>query len=100
MFEKLFRKKPKDVPVTVPVETGGYYRPLLTLVGMSKNSWIPPMLDSSDMGIRTEEELYQRLIALWAVVGTASTDETYFRDYIVNNGMTDWLTEREKNFLI
>ena len=57
------------------------------------------MLTPDEMGIRTEEELYQRLIALWAVVGTAKTDENYFAEYINQNEMTDWLTPKEKGFL-
>lgn len=60
--------------------------------------WVPT-LDPAEMGIRTEEELYHRLIALWAIVGTAKTDETYFAEYIEQNGMTDWLSPKEKEYL-
>jgi hypothetical protein len=102
MFDKLFRKKPQKPVPEVPLEVtspGGFKRPLHAIIAKSKNSWLPPMLDSSEMGIRTEDELYQRMIALWAVVGMSSTNENYFRDYIVENGMTEWLTEREKRYL-
>ena len=81
MFEKLFKRKPKKVEQapkqSAPPNFQGK-RPDLQALGVTKNSLIPPMLDPAEMGIRTKEELYRRMIALWAVVGTAKTNETYF----------------------
>lgn len=83
MFKKLFGKKSHEVasgPAT------------------KMPAWVPK-LNPEDMGIRTEDELYQRLIALWAVVGAAKTGQAYFAEYIEQNGMMDWLTPNERAFL-
>ena len=80
MFRKLFGKK--------KIESPPLYRP----------AWVPPIAPD-EMGIRDVESLYRRLIALWAVVGTAKTDQSYFAEYITQNQMTEWLTPKERDFL-
>jgi hypothetical protein len=102
MFEKLFGKIKKKAQVDAnvipdPEQLGG--RPNLETLGLSKNAWIPLLLDPDEMGIRTIDELYQRMIALWAVVGTAKTGESYFLEYMETNGFVDWLSPMEKTFL-
>ncbi len=58
------------------------------------------MMDPNDVAVRTEEELYRRLIALWAVTAKAKfPEEDFFLEYVVENHILDWLSPLEREFL-
>lgn len=58
------------------------------------------MIDPQDMAVRTETELYQRLIALWAVTAKAKfPDNDFLLEYMTENNILDWLSPLERKFL-
>jgi len=60
-----------------------------------------PGIDDSVATLRTADEVQQRMIALWAVAGSAlRADSSHFRAYIVDGGRQAWLTPDELAFLL
>lgn len=61
-----------------------------------------PLIESEhEVRLRSPDELLRRIIALWAVVGTAFLKQTnHFRDYVLHQGIQSWLSERELAFLL
>lgn len=73
---------------------------LLHKRGIRINLQLPLTEDDDDVVLRFEEELMQRMVALWAVVQTAEQPgNTHFFDYITAQGITDWLSPQELAFL-
>lgn len=87
MFKKLFGKFKKVE--TPPVESLA-----------PESNWLPT-LDPEEMAVRTKEELYQRLIALWAVVVKAKFPDNEFpMEYLTESGQLDWLSPAERAYLL
>ena len=54
-----------------------------------------------EVQLRSPEDVLQRMIALWAVVGTAMVPgNRHFHRYIVGNRYQPWLSTRESRFLL
>lgn len=60
-----------------------------------------PMIEGEDaITLRSEDELWRRLVALWGVVGTAMLRENdYFKDYFSVGERRGWLSRDEAAFL-
>jgi hypothetical protein len=72
---------------------------LLHKRGIRINLQLPEIESSEEVQLRSADELFRRMIALWAVVGTAQQrDAAYIRDYIVHHEMETWLSDREREF--
>ena len=50
--------------------------------------------------LRTAEELTARIVALWAVTGTAFVRNNFFRQYIIENQLVGWLSAKEREYLL
>jgi hypothetical protein len=73
---------------------------LLHKRGIRINLQLPEIESNEEVQLRSADELFRRMIALWAVTGAAQLrDATYFRDYIVHHKMEPWLSDREREFL-
>lgn len=73
----------------------------LLALGIPVNAGLPLIEAEEEVTLRTHEEVLQRLVALWAVVGKAVLrNETKFTKYIVAHGLLPWLSEGERRFLI
>ncbi len=73
---------------------------LLHKRGVRINLQLPEIESNEEVRLRSTEELFHRLIALWAVAGAAQLREVaYFRGYIAHHGMEAWLSDRERLFL-
>jgi hypothetical protein len=69
-------------------------------LGLPVNPNLPLIEAESEVSLRSSEEILQRLIALWAVSGTAFLPRNrYFRDYVVAQKCDSWLSKEEKLFL-
>ena len=87
--------------VATPTQRKGKSEATLRLLGVDINSSLPLIESENETRLRTEEELFQRLVALWAVAGTAHLpDNDFFRAYLVESDVTSWLSKRERNFLL
>jgi hypothetical protein len=74
---------------------------LLRTLAVPVNKHLPPIEADEQVHLRSEEELAQRLVALWAVVGTAVLPgDAQFRDYIASNGLQAWLSSQERDFML
>ncbi|MGZ3237117.1 MAG: DUF4272 domain-containing protein [Burkholderiaceae bacterium] len=73
---------------------------LLHKRGIRINLQLPEIESNEEVQLHSADELFRRLVALWAVAGAAQMrDAAYFREYIVHNEMESWLSERERKFL-
>ncbi|HEY8101609.1 MAG TPA: DUF4272 domain-containing protein [Burkholderiaceae bacterium] len=73
---------------------------LLHKRGIRINLQLPEIESNEEIQLRSADELFRRLVALWAVSGSSQMrDATYFRDYIVHHKMKSWLSDREREFL-
>jgi len=69
--------------------------------GIPVNAHLPCIEAEEIIQIRSVEDVLQRMIALWAVAGTAfNKDSNEFRDYVDRNGIQSWLTTRERKFML
>ncbi|MCU6433311.1 DUF4272 domain-containing protein [Undibacterium sp. Jales W-56] len=69
--------------------------------GIRINLQLPLIESDEEVTLRDKTLVFQRLIALWAVTGAAlSGDASYFRRYLAANQMTDYLSGKEKHFLL
>lgn len=74
---------------------------LLQERGIAINPHLPVIESEKETALRTPEELLRRLIALWAVAGTAFLkDSEHFRDYVFRNELQSWLSDRERKFIL
>lgn len=60
-----------------------------------------PMIEAEDkVRLRSEDELWRRLVALWGVVGAATLrNNDYFKQYFSVGERRDWLSRDEAAFL-
>jgi hypothetical protein len=87
--------------VATPAERKGKSEATLRSLGLPLNSSLPLTESEKETKLRTKEELLQRLVALWAVAGTAHLpDNDFFRTCLVESNLTGWLSLRERSFLL
>lgn len=73
---------------------------LLHKRGIRINLQLPEIECNEEVQLRSTEELFRRLVALWAVAGAAEArDPKYFCEYIVHHQMQSWLSNQEHVFL-
>ena len=83
-----------------PEERRAANEALLREHGIPVNPHLPLIEDEDETALRTEDELWRRLVALWGVVGTATLREnTYFREYFSVGERRAWLSSDEAAFL-
>jgi hypothetical protein len=72
----------------------------LRLLGIPVNLNLPMIESDDEVMLRSTEEMLRRLIALWAVTGTAyEKGNRHYRDYIVTRDYDSWLSKEERLFL-
>ncbi|MFN8757165.1 MAG: DUF4272 domain-containing protein [Burkholderiales bacterium] len=72
----------------------------LRALGIPVNQHLPRIETQEATTIRSNDEVLRRLVALWAVDGKAVLGaETRFAANIAEQGLQDWLSERERDFL-
>jgi hypothetical protein len=65
------------------------------------NPTLPLIESDGQVALRTADELFQRLVALWAVAGTAFLrNNDFFRRYMIANDHVSWLSTEERDFLL
>ncbi|MBS1728052.1 MAG: DUF4272 domain-containing protein [Armatimonadetes bacterium] len=68
-------------------------------MGFQVNPRLPAIESDGEVRIRSNEELYKRMIALFLVTGSAHyPDGPFFREYVDEHGIVDWLSKREQEF--
>jgi hypothetical protein len=73
----------------------------LRAMGIAVNENLPLIESTEEIQLRTKDELKQRIVALWALAGTAHLpDNDFFRSYLVDNQLTGWLSSREHRYLV
>jgi len=73
----------------------------LSALGIPINLHLPLVESEDEVRLRTRTELLRRLVALWAVAGTAVLKgNDFFRRYMTDNDLLEWLSPREKDFLL
>lgn len=69
--------------------------------GIAINQFLPLIESEDETRLRSPDELLRRLVALWAVSGTAFLkDDPHFRDYVESTGTQSWLSAKERKFLV
>lgn len=69
--------------------------------GVRINPHLPLIEPDDEVALRSPSEVLHRLVALWAVVGSAFLrDNRHFRDYITQRKYESWLSEQELAFLL
>lgn len=72
----------------------------LRAFGIPVNEHLPLIETEEDTRIRSQEEVFRRLVALWAVVGKAYLgSESPFASYITEHTMQTYLSNQERAFL-
>ncbi len=65
------------------------------------NPSLPPLAADDDITMRSTDEVLQRLVALWAVVGKAMIGkESGFAAYIVRHKLQAWLSPAERRYIL
>ncbi len=68
--------------------------------GIRINLGLPAIESNEEVQLRSADALLSRLMALWAVVGAASSaHDTRYRDYIRHHKIESWLSAQEHEFL-
>lgn len=68
---------------------------------MPINDELAPLAAEDEIELRSADDVLQRMIALWSVVGSAMIPgNRYFHRYIVANRYQPWLSDREMRFLL
>lgn len=84
-----------------PAERKAKSEELLRRRGAPINEHLPLIESDDEVVLRSADELLKRLVALWAVVGTAFLrGNDHFRSYVVENGFQSWLSKEELAFLL
>ena len=73
---------------------------LLRRNGIAVNPSLPLVEDEDEVELRTPQELMERIVSLWAVAGTAFLRDNFFRQYMTENKLVDWLSAREREYLL
>jgi hypothetical protein len=72
----------------------------LVPLGIRINAGLPLIEDVAETKLRSKDELVRRLVALWAVAGTAHLpDVDFFERFFVENQLSEWLSTRERAYL-
>ncbi|WP_255990930.1 DUF4272 domain-containing protein [Chitinolyticbacter albus] len=72
----------------------------LRALGIPINEHLPLIETEEETKVRSRDEVFHRLLALWAVVGKAFLGSgSHFAGYIAEQGMQDWLSGQERDFL-
>lgn len=83
-----------------PEERRAANEALLRERGIPVNAQLPMIEGEDACTLRTEDELWRRLVALWGVVGTAMLRQnTYFKEYFSVRERRSWLSPDEAAFL-
>ena len=83
-----------------PEERRAATEALLRAHGIRVNPYLPMIESEDDVSLRTEDECWRRLVALWGVVGTAMLrDSDYFQEYFSVGERRSWLSQDEASFL-
>lgn len=64
------------------------------------NASLPMIESEEEVELRTPKEVKERLVALWAVAGTAFLRDNFFRQYFTENQLTGWLSTQERDYLL
>lgn len=73
---------------------------LLRDYGIPVNPHLPMIEDGEDVTLRTEDEVWRRLVALWGVVGAAMLRQnTFFKQYFAGEERRAMLSNDEAAFL-
>ena len=68
--------------------------------GFPVNPHLPMIEDGDDVALRTEDEVWRRLVALWGVVGAAMLRQnTFFKEYFASDERRAMLSNDEAAFL-
>ena len=74
---------------------------VLAACGIEINLQLPPFDPADAAGLRSPDEVLQRLIVLWAVAGKAMIGrESQHASYIIKNKMQPWLSTNERKFIL
>ena len=91
----------KASPSMSPLQRKIISKEKIRSIGLPIHPHLPLVEAEDEVQLRTEEEILRRLIALWAVAGTAMLRENpHFREYIIDNQLQRWLSKRELEFLL
>jgi len=72
----------------------------LQSLGVPLNPNLPLIEGDDEVTLRSPDEIVQRLIALWAVSGSAFlAGNRHFREYVVARNYMSWLSKEERLFL-
>lgn len=73
---------------------------LLREHGIPVNPHLPMIEEGGEVSLRSEEEVWRRLVALWGVVGAAMLREnTFFKEYFASEERRAMLSDDEAAFL-
>lgn len=73
---------------------------LLREHGIRINPYLPMIESEDEASLRSEDEVWRRLLALWGVAGTAMLRENaYFKEYFSVGERRNWLSKDEAAFL-
>lgn len=74
---------------------------LLHKRGIRLNLGLPEIETNEEVRLRSGEEVLRRLIALWALTGTAAEPASMrFRDYVLHHDIASWLSAAERAFVL
>lgn len=74
---------------------------LLHKRGIRLNLGLPEIETNEEVQLRSSEAVLRRLIALWAVAGTAAEPASMrFRDYVLHHDIASWLSAAERAFIL
>ena len=83
-----------------PEERRSATEALLREHGIRVNPYLPMIESEDEVSLRTEDEVWRRLVALWGVAGTAMLGENdYFKEYFSIGERRGWLSGDEADFL-
>lgn len=88
-------------PIMTPEQRKAFSEETIRSLGVRIHEHLPPIEAEDQVELRSIDEVFKRLIALWSVAGTAMLPgNTYFREYVVENNLQGWLSKRELEFLL
>lgn len=83
-----------------PESRKAYSESKLRALGIPINEHLPLIETEEEITIRSPDEVFHRLLSLWAVVGKAFIgSESSFANYISGQSLQPWLSDQERAFL-
>src|SRR4051812_21780026 len=68
--------------------------------GIRINVQLPLIESDEEVELRSADDVFRRLVALWAVSGALGSPEaSYFRDYVTHHRIESWLSSQEREFM-